>query len=62
VSGGISTAIDVLSAAFPAKPSLDALEPALAGGSPDTTALVHLAILAVVYFAIARLGVRRLAR
>lgn len=62
VSGAISSVIDVLSAAFPAKPGLDALEAALSGGSADTTALWHLAALTIAYFVIARLGVRRLAR
>jgi ABC-2 type transport system permease protein len=54
--------IGVIVAVFPFKPALDALEAALdsAGGSMGGP-LVHLAILTVVYWVIARLALRRFA-
>jgi ABC-2 type transport system permease protein len=62
VGGGLYDVIGVITAAFPFKPALramtSALDPAGAGiGAP----LLHLAILFVVYAAIARLALRRFA-
>jgi hypothetical protein len=53
-------AIGILVAVFPFKPALDAMTAALdsAGGSIGGP-LIHLAILAVAYAAIARLALRR---
>ena len=60
VSGTLYDLIRVVSAAFPFKPALDALDAALSGGSP-LTPLLHLVALAVAFTAIARLSLRRFA-
>jgi ABC-2 type transport system permease protein len=60
VSGTLYDAIRIVSAAFPFKPSLDALDAALNGGGL-LIPLIHLAALAVAFAAIARLALRRFA-
>jgi ABC-2 type transport system permease protein len=60
VSGTLYDAIRIVSAAFPFKPSLDALDAALNGGGL-LIPLLHLAALAVAFAAIARLALRRFA-
>ncbi len=59
VSAGLYDVISVVSAAFPFKPALDALQDALDGVSMTGPAL-HLAALALVYAVAARFGLRRL--
>ena len=59
VSAGLYDVITVVSAAFPFKPALDALQDGLDGVASTGPAL-HLAALAIVYAAAARLGLRRL--
>jgi ABC-type multidrug transport system permease subunit len=61
VSGTLYDVIRVVSAAFPFKPALDALDAALNGGGGMLTPLLHLAALAVAFAAIARLSLRRFA-
>jgi hypothetical protein len=62
VSRGVYDLIRVISAAFPFKPTLDAMDHALAGaGSDMLVPLLHLAILAVAFTAIGRLALRRFA-
>jgi hypothetical protein len=62
VSKGVYDLIGVISAAFPFKPTLDAMDHALAGsGSDMLVPLLHLAILAVAFAAIGRLALRRFA-
>jgi ABC-2 type transport system permease protein len=63
-SGGVSPllydVIRVISACFPFKPSLQAIDAAVNGASPGIgQALAHLAALIVVFGAAARLGLRR---
>ena len=58
VSPALYDAITVVSAAFPFKPSLDALDAALGGGGLARP-LAHLAALAVAFAVLARLAVRR---
>ncbi len=53
--------IRLVTGAFPFRPALDALSAALSGAGDLGLNLVHLAILAAAYFAIARLGLRRFA-
>jgi ABC-type multidrug transport system permease subunit len=60
VSGTLYDAIRIVSAAFPFKPSLDALDAALNGGEL-LVPLLHLAALALGFAAIARLALRRFA-
>jgi hypothetical protein len=61
VSGPLYDVIRVISAAFPFKPALDALDAALNGGGGMLTPLLHLAALALAFAAIARLSLRRFA-
>jgi ABC-2 type transport system permease protein len=62
VSSGLYQVIRVVSAAFPFKPALEALNAAINGAQPGIgMPLLHLAILAVVFVAIARLALRRFA-
>jgi len=61
VSGTLYDVIRVVSAAFPFKPALDALDAALNGGGGMLTPLLHLAALALAFAAIARLSLRRFA-
>ena len=65
-SGGVSPLlfdiIQVISAIFPFKPSLDAINAAVNGSSPGLgISLVHLAVLIAAFGAAARLGLRRFA-
>ena len=53
--------IRLVTGAFPFRPALDALTAALSDAGELGLNLLHLAILAVAYFAIARLGLRRFA-
>lgn len=59
VSAGLYDVITVVSAAFPFKPALDALQDGLDGVASTGPAL-HLAALTIVYAVAARLGLRRL--
>jgi ABC-2 type transport system permease protein len=62
VSKSVYDLIGVISAAFPFKPTLDAMDNALAGSGGDMLLpLLHLAILAVAFTAIGRLALRRFA-
>jgi ABC-2 type transport system permease protein len=62
VSRGVYDLIRVISAAFPFKPTLDAMDHALAGsGSDMLVPLLHLAILAAAFTLIGRLALRRFA-
>jgi len=63
VGEGLYDVIKVITALFPFKPTLDAMTSALEAGNGGIGGpLLHLAILAVVYAAIARLALRRFAR
>jgi hypothetical protein len=53
--------IRVVTGAFPFRPALDALAAGLSNAGDLALNLLHLAILGVAYFAIARLGLRRFA-
>jgi ABC-2 type transport system permease protein len=60
VSSGVKTLLDVIAFAFPFKPALQAVSNAFSGTAPGIAGpLVHLAVLAVVYFGLARVAVRR---
>ncbi|MGD1055884.1 MAG: ABC transporter permease [Solirubrobacteraceae bacterium] len=60
VSGGVSDVVNALSYVFPFKAALQALDAAVNGASPAIgLPLLHLAVLAVVFGALARLGLRR---
>jgi ABC-2 family transporter protein len=62
VSKGVYDLIRVISAAFPFKPTLDAMAGALAGAGGDMLLpLLHLAILAAAFVAIGRVALRRFA-
>ena len=62
VSGGVYDVIGVISALFPFKPTLDAMDHALSGaGGEMLLPLAHLAALTVAFTAIARLALRRFA-
>jgi ABC-2 type transport system permease protein len=62
VSSGVKTLLDVIAFAFPFKPALQAVSNAFSGTAPGIAGpLVHLAVLAVVYFVLARVAVRRFA-
>jgi hypothetical protein len=62
VSKGVYDVISVISAAFPFKPTLDAMNHALSGtGSDMLLPLGHLLVLAAAFTAIARLALRRFA-
>ena len=61
VATGVYEAVRVVSALFPFKPALQAVDRALNGGASLALPLVHLAILAVAFTAIGRLAMRRLA-
>jgi len=62
VSGALFDVVRVVSAAFPFKATLQALDNALNDtGTGIGVPLLHLAALAVVYTAIARLSLRRFA-
>jgi hypothetical protein len=51
----------VVSAAFPFKPALKAIDSALYGDGPLVGPLIHLAALTLAFGAAARLGLRRVA-
>lgn len=60
VGAGLSDAIDAISFVFPYKAALQALDAAVNGASPSLPGpLAHLAVLAVVFGALARVGLRR---
>jgi ABC-2 type transport system permease protein len=62
VSGGVKTLLDVVAFVFPFKPALQAASNAFTGASPGIGGpLLHLAVLALVFGALARLAVRRFA-
>jgi ABC-2 type transport system permease protein len=61
VSSGLYNVIKVISALFPFKPTLDALNSALNSSGGIGLPLLHLAILTVAFGAIARLSLRRFA-
>jgi hypothetical protein len=62
VSKGVYDLIGVISAVFPFRPTLDAMDHALAGSGGDMLVpLLHLAILAAAFTAIGRLALRRFA-
>ena len=60
VSQGLYDAIKVISAIFPFRPALDALDAAISGGALAAP-LLHLAALTLAFGAIARLSLRRFA-
>jgi ABC-type multidrug transport system permease subunit len=60
VSGGFYDALSAISFVFPFKAALQALDAAVNGASPAIgLPLVHLAVLAAVFAALARVGLRR---
>jgi ABC-type multidrug transport system permease subunit len=60
VGAGLNDAIEAISFVFPYKASLQALDAAVNGASPSLPGpLAHLAVLAVVFGALARVGLRR---
>jgi ABC-2 type transport system permease protein len=60
VSGGFYDALGAISFVFPFKAALQALDAAVNGASPTIgLPLVHLAVLAAVFAALARVGLRR---
>ena len=60
VSGGVNDAIDAVSFVFPFKASLQALDAAVNGASPSIgSPLIHLAVLTLVFGALARAGLQR---
>jgi ABC-2 type transport system permease protein len=60
VSGGLDDVISAISFVFPFKAALQALDAAVNGASPSLPGpLVHLAVLAAAFGALARLGLRR---
>lgn len=61
VSTGLYDVIRVVSAAFPFKPTLDALQSAIGRSGGIGLPLLHLAILAVAFILLARLSLRRFA-
>ena len=57
LAGGLNEAIGVISFVFPFKASLQALDAAVNGASPSIgSSLAHLTVLALVFGALARLG------
>jgi ABC-2 type transport system permease protein len=62
VSGGVKTLLDAVAFVFPFKPALEAVSNAFTGAAPGIIGpLVHLAVLALAFGALARVAVRRLA-
>jgi len=60
VGAGLNDAIEAISFVFPYKASLQALDAAVNGASPSLPGpLAHLAVLALVFGALARVGLRR---
>ena len=63
VSGGLKTVLDAIAFVFPFKAALQAVNNAFSGTSPAIgLPLLHLAVLAVVFAALARLALRRFAQ
>jgi ABC-2 type transport system permease protein len=63
ISGGLYDVISVVSAIFPFKAGLEAIDAAVNGSQPSLGAsLAHIAALIVLFGAAARLGLRRFAR
>jgi ABC-type transport system involved in cytochrome c biogenesis permease component len=60
VAGSLYDAMRVVSALFPFRPALDAVDAALNGGGAVGPPLAHLAVLAVAYLAVARAAIARL--
>jgi ABC-2 type transport system permease protein len=60
VAAGVYDVVRVVSAVFPFKPALDALDAAINGGGLALP-LLHLAILALAFGAVARLALQRFA-
>ena len=62
VSGGLKSVLDAVSFFFPFKAALQAVNNAFSGASPEIWGpLLHLAVLAVAFAALARLALRRFA-
>ena len=62
VSGALKTVLDAVAFVFPFRSALQALSNAFSGSSPGIGwPLVHLAVLTVVFWALARLALRRFA-
>ncbi|HEX4673400.1 MAG TPA: ABC transporter permease [Solirubrobacteraceae bacterium] len=62
VSGGLKSVLDAISFFFPFKAALQAVNNAFSGTSPEVWGpLLHLAVLAVAFAALARLALRRFA-
>jgi ABC-type transport system involved in cytochrome c biogenesis permease component len=62
VSGAVKTVLDVIAFVFPFRAALDAVTDAFTGASPGIgLPLAHLAVLTVVFAALARLALRRFA-
>ncbi|HKP90274.1 MAG TPA: ABC transporter permease [Thermoleophilaceae bacterium] len=61
VAGGVYDAIRIVSAAFPFKPALDALQSALSEAGDIGLPLLHLALLTAAYTLLARVALRRFA-
>jgi ABC-2 type transport system permease protein len=62
VSGALKTVLDVIAFLFPFKAALQAVSNAFSGTAPGAgLPLLHLAVLAVVFWALALLGMRRFA-
>jgi ABC-type multidrug transport system permease subunit len=62
VSSGVGKLLDVIAFVFPFKPALQAASNAFTGAAPGIVGpLVHLAVLALVFGALARVAVRRFA-
>jgi ABC-2 type transport system permease protein len=62
VSAGVKALLDVIAFVFPFRPALQAASNAFTGAAPGIIGpLAHLAVLALVFGALARLTVRRLA-
>ncbi len=61
VSSGLYDVLRVISALFPFKPTLDALNAAVNDSGDLAGPLLHLVVLTVAFTALARLGLRRFA-
>lgn len=61
VSGRVYEAVQVVSALFPFKPTLEAMDAAINGAGDILLPLLHLAVLTLAFGVIARVGLRRFA-
>ena len=62
VSGTLKSVLDVVAFVFPFRAALQAVSNAFSGSSPGIIGpLIHLAVLTVVFWGIARLAIRRFA-